>query len=161
MLSNARANRKALEKMGESDDGCLSRRGSPMRGQAVGESGEIAELRRQIEEAHARGVEEGRRAEHEEQKAKGARTRVGRIRNAIAVFSENNAEKIQAWMDRIEEEGSGRDALKSYLEVLEFAMPKLQRVEADVQVSTGDMHLQAMRQLRELSEGDVLEHEDD
>lgn len=50
-------------------------------------------------------------------------------RQAIADFIDLNAEKIQGWVDEVYQQDGAKEALASYLALLEFAVPKLARTE--------------------------------
>lgn len=50
-------------------------------------------------------------------------------REAIANFIDINAAKIQGWVDEVYQQDGPKEALNSYVALLEFAVPKLARQE--------------------------------
>lgn len=74
----------------------------------------------------AKGVKTGGRAPGTPNKA------TAQAREAIALFVDNNAHRLQAWLDQIAEEDPKR-AFELFQSVLEYHVPKLARTEV-----TGD-----------------------
>lgn len=52
-----------------------------------------------------------------------------RARAAIARFVEENSEKFQGWLDKIEKEHGPKAAFETVMSLLEYHVPKLQRTE--------------------------------
>lgn len=61
------------------------------------------------------------------------RTSVTRMRWAMAQLVEDNAEKVQGWIDTVALVDGPKDALEIYIKLLEFAVPKLSRAEVSVE----------------------------
>src|SRR6516164_6335425 len=53
------------------------------------------------------------------------------VRQAIAAFAQNNVHRLQEWLDRIAEDDLAK-AADIYLRLLEYHVPKLERVEIAV-----------------------------
>ena len=70
----------------------------------------------------AKGVKTGGRAPGTPNKA------TAQAREAIALFVDNNAHRLQAWLDQIAEEDPKR-AFELFQSVLEYHVPKLARTE--------------------------------
>ena len=70
----------------------------------------------------AKGVKTGGRAPGTPNKA------TAQAREAIALFVDNNAHRLQAWLDQIAEEDPKR-AFELFQSVLEYHVPKLARHE--------------------------------
>lgn len=51
-----------------------------------------------------------------------------RAREAIAMFVDNNAHRLEGWLDRIAEEDP-KEAFKCFQSVIEYHVPKLSRAE--------------------------------
>ena len=52
-----------------------------------------------------------------------------RAREVVVEVIENNAERIQGWLDQISKTDGPREALRAYTALLEFAIPKMARNE--------------------------------
>lgn len=52
-----------------------------------------------------------------------------RARLAIAKLVDENAEKLQSWLDRIAEEEGPKAAWNCFVDVIEYNLPKLARTE--------------------------------
>jgi hypothetical protein len=50
-------------------------------------------------------------------------------REAIALFVEGNAHRLQGWLDQIAEEQGPEKAVRCFLDLLEYHIPKLARTE--------------------------------
>lgn len=50
------------------------------------------------------------------------------VRKAIALFAENNVDKLQDWLDRLGDEDPGR-AIDAFAKLIEYHIPKLGRQE--------------------------------
>jgi hypothetical protein len=50
-------------------------------------------------------------------------------RTALALFMEQNGDRLQFWLDEIERKDGAQAAFKAYTSLLEFHVPKRQRVE--------------------------------
>lgn len=61
------------------------------------------------------------------------RTAVTRMRWAMTQLIEDNAEKVQGWIDSVAMIDGPKDALEIYIKLLEFAVPKLSRAEVSVE----------------------------
>lgn len=61
------------------------------------------------------------------------RTAVTRMRWAMTQLIEDNAEKVQGWIDTVALVNGPKDALDIYIKLLEFAVPKLSRAEVSVE----------------------------
>jgi hypothetical protein len=55
-------------------------------------------------------------------------------REAIALFVDNNAHRLEEWLDRVAEENPA-EAFKLYQSVIEYHIPKLQRTENTTKMS--------------------------
>ena len=53
------------------------------------------------------------------------------VRRAIAALAENNTDRVQRWLDRVAEQNPA-EALRIWLQLLEFTMPKLRAATVDV-----------------------------
>ncbi len=53
----------------------------------------------------------------------------GRVREAIARAAEANSDKIVEWLDEIHRENGAESAMKLYLQMIEYHIPKLARSE--------------------------------
>ncbi len=59
---------------------------------------------------------------------KGARNRATTsVRQAVALLADANIDRVQLWLDDVAEKDGSLAALKIYLEILEFSVPKIQR----------------------------------
>jgi hypothetical protein len=61
------------------------------------------------------------------------KTAVTRMRWAMTQLIEDNAEKVQGWIDAVAMVDGPKDALDIYIKLLEFAVPKLSRAEVSVE----------------------------
>ncbi len=61
------------------------------------------------------------------------RAAVTRMRWSLTQLIENNAEKVQDWINLIALVDGPKDALDIYIKLLEFAVPKLSRAEVSVE----------------------------
>ncbi len=50
-------------------------------------------------------------------------------REAIALFVENNAHRLQGWLDQIAEEQGPEKAVRCFMDLLEYHVPKLAKTE--------------------------------
>ncbi len=50
-------------------------------------------------------------------------------REAIAMFVDGNADKLQVWLDQIAEADGPQAAFKCFMDVVEYHVPKLARTE--------------------------------
>lgn len=55
--------------------------------------------------------------------------RVERARTAIANFVDQNADKLQVWLDAIAEKDGEKAAFQCFMDVVEYNIPKLARTE--------------------------------
>lgn len=55
--------------------------------------------------------------------------RTVRAKEAIAMFIDGNAERLQGWLDQIAETDGPMAAFKCFADVLEYHVPKLARTE--------------------------------
>lgn len=55
-------------------------------------------------------------------------------REAIAMFVDNNAHRLEGWLDRVAEENPA-EAFKLFQSVVEYHIPKLQRTENTTKMS--------------------------
>lgn len=58
----------------------------------------------------------------------------GAAREAIAMFVDNNAHRLEGWLDRVAEENPA-EAFKLFQSVVEYHIPKLQRTENTTKMS--------------------------
>lgn len=61
------------------------------------------------------------------------RAAVTRMRWSLTQLIEDNAEKVQDWIDLVALVDGPKDALEIYIKLLEFAVPKLSRAEVSVE----------------------------
>lgn len=61
--------------------------------------------------------------------------RLNRIRTALLKLSEHKVDEVSNWLDEIYEKDGANEALKRYMDLLEFSVPKLSRVEAKLDTS--------------------------
>lgn len=61
--------------------------------------------------------------------------RLNRIRTALLKLSEHKVDEVSEWLDEIYEKDGANEALKRYMDLLEFSVPKLSRVEAKLDTS--------------------------
>ena len=61
------------------------------------------------------------------------RTAVARMRWSMTQFVEDNACRVQEWLDLVALVDGPKDALDLYIRMLEFAVPKLSRAEVSVE----------------------------
>ena len=61
------------------------------------------------------------------------RTAVARMRWSMTQFVENNACRVQEWIDIVAMVDGPKEALELYIKMLEFAVPKLSRAEVSVE----------------------------
>lgn len=61
------------------------------------------------------------------------RTAVTRMRWALTKFIEDNAVRVQEWIDLVALVDGPKEALELYIKMLEFAVPKLSRAEVSVE----------------------------
>ena len=66
-------------------------------------------------------------------------------REAIATFVDGNSDRLQRWLDEIEEQEGPHAAFKAFTDLLEFHVPKLTRSE--VKASVGVSHEDALDEL--------------
>jgi len=57
-------------------------------------------------------------------------------REALAVFVDGNVDRLQTWLDEIHAADGASAAFKAYVSVLEFHLPKMQRIEGHSNVET-------------------------
>ncbi|MGL6009242.1 MAG: hypothetical protein ACRC1D_07295 [Culicoidibacterales bacterium] len=62
-----------------------------------------------------------------------------RVRKAVAALLENNADNISEWIKEIHEQDGAKDAMKIYIDLIEFVMPKLTRAAVDLSSEDGSM----------------------
>lgn len=53
-------------------------------------------------------------------------------RDALAVFMDGNIGRLQGWLDKIERQKGALAAFNCYVSLLEYHMPKHQRIEAAI-----------------------------
>lgn len=61
------------------------------------------------------------------------RTAVTRMRWSLTQFIEDNADRVQEWIDLVALVDGPKEALEIYIKMLEFAVPKLSRAEVSVE----------------------------
>jgi len=61
------------------------------------------------------------------------RTAVTRMRWSLTQFIEDNAVRVQEWIDLVALVDGPKEALELYIKMLEFAVPKLSRAEVSVE----------------------------
>lgn len=61
------------------------------------------------------------------------------VKRAIAALLENNAPKIEQWIEEVHQKDGAKDALKIYLDFAEFVTPKLTRAAVDHSSEDGSM----------------------
>ena len=61
------------------------------------------------------------------------RTAVTRMRWSLTQFIEDNADRVQEWVDLIALVDGPKEALEMYIRLLEFGVPKLSRAEISVE----------------------------
>ena len=61
------------------------------------------------------------------------RSAVTRMRWSLTQLIEDNADKVQDWIDLVALVDGPKDALEIYIKLLEFAVPKLSRAEVSVE----------------------------
>lgn len=71
----------------------------------------------------AKGVKTGGRTKGTPNRA------TANAREAIALFVEGNADRLQGWLDQIAEEEGPKAAWECFCDVLEYHVPKLARTE--------------------------------
>lgn len=62
-----------------------------------------------------------------------------KVRQAVAGLLENNADNISKWIEEIHRTDGAKDAMKVYIDLIEFVMPKLTRAAVDLSSSDGSM----------------------
>jgi len=63
-------------------------------------------------------------------RAKGTPNKVtSNAREAIALFVEGNAHRLQGWLDQIAEEQGPEKAVRCFMDLLEYHVPKLAKTE--------------------------------
>lgn len=50
-------------------------------------------------------------------------------REAIGRFIDGNVERVQGWLDEIHQQDGPKEAMRAYVDLLEFHVPKLARTE--------------------------------
>jgi hypothetical protein len=75
---------------------------------------------------------------------------VGRMRWSLTQLIENNAHRVQEWLDLVSLVEGPKDALELYIKLLEYAVPKLTR--AEVAVEAGDKSATAQLTMAELQQ---------
>ena len=55
-------------------------------------------------------------------------------REALAVFVDGNVDRLQIWLDEIHAAEGASAAFKAYASLLEFHLPKMQRIERQTNV---------------------------
>lgn len=63
-------------------------------------------------------------------------------REAIAMFVDNNAHRLEAWLDQVAHD-SPKDAFQLFQSVIEYHVPKLSRSEQKTEIS-GTLHLEGI-----------------
>lgn len=58
----------------------------------------------------------------------------GQAREAIAMFVDNNADRLEGWLDRVAQDNPA-EAFKLFQSVIEYHIPKLQRTENTTKMS--------------------------
>ncbi len=66
------------------------------------------------------------------------RISTGRVRYALSQLAQNNVEKVQQWLDAIELVDGPKAAFDSFMKLLEYSIPKLNRTEVKVEDSAGN-----------------------
>lgn len=66
------------------------------------------------------------------------RVSTGRVRYALSQLAQGNVDRVQSWLDRIEMLDGPKAAMDTFLKMLEYSVPKLQRTEVKVEDSAGN-----------------------
>tara|TARA_R100001143_G_scaffold28420_1_gene28081 strand:+ start:4009 stop:4437 length:429 start_codon:yes stop_codon:yes gene_type:complete len=66
------------------------------------------------------------------------RVSTGRVRYALSQLAQGNVDRVQDWLDRIEMLDGPKAAMDTFLKMLEYSVPKLQRTEVKVEDSAGN-----------------------
>jgi hypothetical protein len=77
----------------------------------------------------ARGKKTGGRQKGTPNKATAA------ARQTLAVFMDGNADRLQGWLDKIERQKGPLAAFQAYVSLMEFHLPKRQRIAVESQGS--------------------------
>ena len=67
-------------------------------------------------------------------------------REAISLFTDGNADRLQGWLDEIHRTDGAKAAFECYTRLLEYSLPKMQRTELTGQ--NGEAHRQRQITLR-------------
>ena len=62
-----------------------------------------------------------------------------KVRKAVAALLEDNADNISKWIEEIHRDDGAKDAMKVYIDLIEFVMPKLTRAAIDHSSEDGSM----------------------
>ena len=69
-------------------------------------------------------------------KPKGPNKSTALAREAIASFVDGNSSRIQQWLDEVYAEDGAKAALTCFMDLIEFHVPKLSRVEHKGEIAT-------------------------
>lgn len=62
-------------------------------------------------------------------KPKGPHKATARLKEALTRFTDDNADRLQGWLDEIAERDGPQAAFKCFSDLIEYSMPKLARTE--------------------------------